>query len=1751
MKKLFVMFGVVLAMVLCGFSVLAEETYESGKWNFEIIGENAVITGYNGTETDVYVPNKVSEGEKEYPVIKLGDNLFEYNTYLNSVTLGEGIKEIGASAFSGAANLVCIVTPESLETIGDNAFSDCVNFNSVILYDGVKSIGKDAFSGCGKLTIYCNENKAGHSYALANSIHYKILNPDAVPEIITQDGIEYYIMNGEAIAVSFENSRAEVIVPPTIKGYPVTDINDIFRGSAITSITLPNTLKAIDESAFSACSLSYITIPYGVETIGNYAFNGCSNLVGIEIADSVTFMGESMFVNCERLVNVKLSKGIKYIATYMFNSCDALNSIEIPEGVTFISSSAFKYCYSLSKVKLPESLKEIGSYAFSDCEKLESIEIPDNVGVIGMCAFQNCFSLKNVNLPFGIKVLQSNVFSDCSKLSEIDLPDSITTIGKYAFSGCNELYSVKMSSVVKKIGEYAFKDCNKLESVTIPESVTTMYTNSFPASVVLCVYEDSYGYTFAYENNLLYNIIKDGEELKVFKAGGITYFILNGEAVAIDFDESTTTVVVPELVEGYPVTEINRAFYECKSLTNVSLPKNLKRIKDYSFAYCYGLTNIEMQEGVTSVGNYAFRSCSKLTNIKIPDGVTTIGEWAFDYCTGLVSVDMPDSIISIGRNAFSNCSKLTNVNISKGITVLEEYVFDHCRELTDIEIPDRVTSIGESAFTYCIKLTEIKIPDSVTKIGKYAFSHCEDLSKVRMSANIERIEGFAFDGCKKLLSITLPKSLTLMYTSSVPSLTVLCVYVNSYAYTFSVDNDMLYHIMKEEDNPASYSPEIYIVDGIRYLISNGEAIAVYFDKSTKTVVVPETIEGYPVTEIKKAFYECRSLTEIKLPENLRKIGDYSFFYCDKLTSIEIPDGVNFIGESAFGRCSSLVNVKLPESLVSVSAWTFSSCDLLPGIEIPDNVTHIGEHAFSYCYELSDVKIPDSVVVIGENAFSDCYKLKTIKLPKGITEISDYLFSCCTALTEIEIPDSVVSIGREAFVGCYALLNIKLPDSLKNIGTVAFGRNIASETIVIPEGLTHMWTDSFPTTAILCVYENSYAHTFAEKNGLLYFIIRKTSNPEISYGSSISGTATYTNGNPVANTDVEILYDDGTLKETVKTDANGNYEFTYAEVGRYTIRITDSQGNTASEIVSVKRMNVFDVYLAGDTNLILKKGYRVSGTVLPAGAKVTLSDTKGNTIITVDVTDGAFVFTDIPRGEYLVKAENKNGSITEEIYVSDADITDLMLKISVESATVSGDTKIENRDGTYSVKVWVSIDLIDSEGNVVSHIKTDEDGKYAFAGIPLGSYGIVATASEMRPAPGGFDMSIELKGYGHIDVAEFTHYTVETIILREEKVNAATINGQATTNGDKGNIYLLDEAGNQIAYFETESNGKFCFVNIPDGVYSITAITKIEGMGFEIITVKDGVVHGNTHIKVRKTDKVSKIEEIISEVPDEVDEETAGRYKEVILQIKESCDKLSEKEQEQLSEDMINKLNRYISYYTKIGLVIPEGVTAENIESLIPSDVIGEEVEFILSVTEVAANEAGEDGINTEEEYENEKIKETGKNKKIAKYYDISLSMDEKNIYDIRKQTETNGKLKITMEIPEEYRGHKSYSFIHMHKGEALTLVDLDDNPDTVTFEIDKFSTFALAYSDEELKGEVAKDSATITYNENGMISVTSTGAGKLYVATYSGDTVSKVEVYDVTAGTAENICSFGEKQAAFIWNAKLEPMCGRFTLVNR
>ena len=459
----------------------------------------------------------------------------------------------------------------------------------------------------------------------------------------------------------------------------------------------------------------------------------------------------------------------------------------------------------------------------------------------------------------------------------------------------------------------------------------------------------------------------------------LTYEIENGKVTITDCDTSLSgDIVLPSKIYGKPVTSIGyRAFYNCSSLTSITIPNSVTSIGYWAFkntAYYNSSSNWEgnvlyinnalieakstvsgaysVKNGTTVIADQAFYGCRSLTSITIPDGVTSIGDWAFRDCSSLASITIPDSVTSIGDWAFKNTAYYNSssnwegnvlyinnalieakstvsgaYSVKNGTTVIADQAFYGCRNLTSITIPNSVTSIGDWAFEDCSSLTSVAIPDSVTSIGSAAFSGCSSLTSVTIPDSVTSIGWSAFSGCSSLTSITIPDSVT------------------------SIDNHAFDGCSKLNQINVDTANTVYSSE-------NG----VLFDKD-KTELI-----RYP---------EGKADTSYFIPNSVTSIGYRAFLNCSSLTSVTIPDSVTSIGSAAFDGCSSLTSVTIPDSVTSIGSAAFDGCSSLTSVTIPDGVTSIGDSAFAYCSSLTSVAIPNSVTSIGDWAFRDCSSLKDV------------------------------------------------------------------------------------------------------------------------------------------------------------------------------------------------------------------------------------------------------------------------------------------------------------------------------------------------------------------------------------------------------------------------------------------------------------------------------------------------------------------------------------------------------------------------------------------------------------------------------------------------------------------------------------------------------------------------------------------------------------------------------------------------------
>ena len=250
---------------------------------------------------------------------------------LNSVTIFDGVKEVGFGAFYGCSNLTSLTISNSVTKIDPYAFYQCSSLNSLTIHGNITYIGEYAFGFCQRLTSLTIDGDAtgidelafgGCSGLESVNIDIKDLSRWCISNCNIFMNYSYAInlsLNGEIIR--------SLIIPNA-----VTSISDfVFHNcSGLTSLTIPNSVTSIGESAFEGCSgLTSLTIPNSVTSIGSYAFGGCSGLTSVTIPNSVTSIGSSAFYGCSGLTSLTIPNSVTSIGTGAFAGCTNVSSITI------------------------------------------------------------------------------------------------------------------------------------------------------------------------------------------------------------------------------------------------------------------------------------------------------------------------------------------------------------------------------------------------------------------------------------------------------------------------------------------------------------------------------------------------------------------------------------------------------------------------------------------------------------------------------------------------------------------------------------------------------------------------------------------------------------------------------------------------------------------------------------------------------------------------------------------------------------------------------------------------------------------------------------------------------------------------------------------------------------------------------------------------------------------------------------------------------------------------------------------------------------------------------------------------------------------------------------------------------------------------------------------------------------------------------------------------------------------------------
>ena len=430
----------------------------------------------------------------------------------------------------------------------------------------------------------------------------------AIDSVMTAGSNLLSVVKFESPANAAVNNISEIAIGPGDGVSALSLVNDAFHDhTALTRISLPNTLTVIGADALRYTGIDSLTIPASVETVHNSAFRDCKSLRTANILAGV-FSGTYIFAGCNVLERISIADTVSFTGIRTFDTCPALKGdvkrssadediFTIPAATVVIPNGFCSRCINLSKVRFKGRVTSIGEYAFEgnvdhsldgidDDSHLDTLlfDHPESLTSIGYRAFSWCTSLvfSFTSAFSSLSEIRGGAFYHCTGLTDMFVPSNVTKVYYQAFAECASLQSVVIASGVQELEGEIFIRCPSLSSVTIPASITNMSENIFKDCPLLT----SAGPTGSGANIIMNwsTGIPDhafhgcASLIRVAFPAGITSIGYNAfDGTSLSYD-SANPLVIPATV-----TEIKNNAFTGTSVANVTILNPNCRYKGNSF----------------------------------------------------------------------------------------------------------------------------------------------------------------------------------------------------------------------------------------------------------------------------------------------------------------------------------------------------------------------------------------------------------------------------------------------------------------------------------------------------------------------------------------------------------------------------------------------------------------------------------------------------------------------------------------------------------------------------------------------------------------------------------------------------------------------------------------------------------------------------------------------------------------------------------------------------------------------------------------------------------------------------------------------------------------------------------------------------------------------------------------------------------------------------------------------------------------
>lgn len=863
---------------------------------------NGVLLRYTGTETEVEIPQGITEIGREG-----GSWPFWRREDITSVIIPEGVTRIGENAFYGCSGLKTLRLPESLKIIEDNAFYGCRALENCPIPQGVKTIGSGAFGGCSAL--------AGEK------------------EMLIIDGI-LHCCRGD-----LEN----VEIP---EGVHTIGVGAFLKMAPLKSVTIPASVKRIEKNSFSGCTgLKEISLPDSVEYLGDYALSGCAALETVQLSENLLTLGRWAFQDCKSLKSISLPGKLTSIGDNVFCGChEELRHVVIPRSIT---------------AKLPNQIAPLHTLLIPDCSFSHENQIPgslfwgepyyeENTKLFTVAEGDRVKCKLLINGDFaplfdkkgnfdwqqydlllinnGPKRKFSPVFRTLAMLYRLrygqDLPQQM-----------KDSYTEHICKNVKKIAPYVnIQPEDGL--VTLLETIGAIRDKNRKALMILMGLASAPAPKAKKE-------AADGTKTAAQLKKEWTFKKLEDGTLRLNaYKGSDVDIQVPDKIGNAGVTVLGE---DCLSpdAWNASLEQKIRRMQ---------IRSVVIPEGITRLESRLFENCRSLTQVRLPDTLQEIGNSCFRGCKALKEILLPEKA-KLLSGAFWGCEGLAD---DRGFVICGNTLFDYFGENLCVTVPEGVTAISPSAFHGRKQIKELHLPEGIGKLPAFFLDGQTELEILTIPASVTVVDDlFRYAAPRRLKIRGFNRSAAQEYARKEGYVFESLGVLQKKTSDFVIEEGQLIQYRGNAETvevPAGVQivgmeafkdnlriRKVILPQGVREI----KARAFSGCSALEEIQFPDSLANIGAD----AFYHTRWIR--KQGKGAVYAGSVLYAWDEVPGEVTVRHGTVTLGRNVFSGKHGLQKIILPEGLKRIEFFAFSCCDSLQEMVIPASVTEIEDYALEY------------------------------------------------------------------------------------------------------------------------------------------------------------------------------------------------------------------------------------------------------------------------------------------------------------------------------------------------------------------------------------------------------------------------------------------------------------------------------------------------------------------------------------------------------------------------------------------------------------------------------------------------------------------------------------------------------------------------------------------------------------------------------------------------------------------------------------